>query len=441
MTDAELLAKVKSGLGITGTFQDATLQIYIDEVKAFMRSAGVPDDVIASEASVGCIMRGVADLWNYGAGNATLSDYFRYRLLQLRIVTADEKHLEKIDSYIYYSEYDELDYEAAKEFFKQYKPEVGACSAVINGDIVGRNYDWKYDERASFVVRTPAQNGRHAVLGVAAGTSKLTQQFVDSGRSSEDYEIVPFLLLDGINDEGLFCEINIVPAGDKGRTIGTNADKEDLCAIMIPRYVLDYASNITEAIALLSNRNVFAAYSDSLTEEFHFMLKDSTGRTVVIEFIENELVVIDEFIEDKPILTNLYLHEYDGTRETLTPYAMGIERQAILTDGFDSASSEIGMLNLMMSVWYSKAYSEDLYPIWYSEFNGNHSEPYGNLTKDSPPEAYEPILELVRGWFAEHKRNGKTWQTVHTSIYNLAEKKMTVIPQETGKMFSYKLGV
>lgn len=90
MTDAELLTKIKNGLGITGTFQDDTLQIYIDEVKAFMKGAGVPDGVIESEASVGCIMRGVADLWNYGAGNATLSDYFRYRLLQLRIETADE---------------------------------------------------------------------------------------------------------------------------------------------------------------------------------------------------------------------------------------------------------------------------------------------------------------------------------------------------------------
>ena len=41
MTDAELLTKIKSGLGITGTYQDATLQVYIDDVKAFMRSAGV----------------------------------------------------------------------------------------------------------------------------------------------------------------------------------------------------------------------------------------------------------------------------------------------------------------------------------------------------------------------------------------------------------------
>lgn len=90
MTDAELLAKVKNGLGITGDYQDNTLEIYIADVKAFMKSAGVKEDVVNGHASVGCIMRGVADLWNYGSGNATLSDYFRMRLVQLKAETVDE---------------------------------------------------------------------------------------------------------------------------------------------------------------------------------------------------------------------------------------------------------------------------------------------------------------------------------------------------------------
>ena len=84
MTDTELLEKIKSGLGITGAFQDATLKVYIDEIKAFMKSAGVAQSVIKSEVSVGCIMRGVSDLWNYGSGNTSLSEYFKQRVIQLR---------------------------------------------------------------------------------------------------------------------------------------------------------------------------------------------------------------------------------------------------------------------------------------------------------------------------------------------------------------------
>lgn len=89
MTDNELLNQVKNALNITGTFQDNTLTVYINEVKGFMKSAGIPQSVIDSEASVGCIARGVSDLWNFGAGGGKLSDYFRLRMLQLRIDTSD----------------------------------------------------------------------------------------------------------------------------------------------------------------------------------------------------------------------------------------------------------------------------------------------------------------------------------------------------------------
>lgn len=92
MTDAELLTKIKNGLGITGDFQNDTLQVYVDEVKAFMQSAGVKPAVVNSAAAVGCIMRGVADLWNYGSGNARLSEYFKQRVIQLKKAETPEEN-------------------------------------------------------------------------------------------------------------------------------------------------------------------------------------------------------------------------------------------------------------------------------------------------------------------------------------------------------------
>lgn len=89
MTDAELLEKVKSGLGITGTYQDETLKIYIDEVEEYLLDAGVNPKILSSPAAVGVITRGVSDLWNYGAGDAKLSEYFMQRASQLRLVKPD----------------------------------------------------------------------------------------------------------------------------------------------------------------------------------------------------------------------------------------------------------------------------------------------------------------------------------------------------------------
>lgn len=78
---ANTLGDVKKALGITGNYQDETLTQYIDEVKAFLVDAGVPE----ARQTSGVIARGVADLWNYGAGDGTLSSYFMVRATQLAI--------------------------------------------------------------------------------------------------------------------------------------------------------------------------------------------------------------------------------------------------------------------------------------------------------------------------------------------------------------------
>lgn len=85
MTEEELLAKIKNGLGITGSYQDETLKVYIEEVKSFMVMAGVKQSVVDSSKSIGCILRGVADLWNYGSGNVKFSEYFIQRVIQLSV--------------------------------------------------------------------------------------------------------------------------------------------------------------------------------------------------------------------------------------------------------------------------------------------------------------------------------------------------------------------
>jgi hypothetical protein len=86
IAEAELLSKVKQSLNIMGEQFDTTLQLYIDEVKMYLMSAGVSSAVVGSTLAVGCIARGVADMWNYGNGDTKLSEYFYQRAEQLRNV-------------------------------------------------------------------------------------------------------------------------------------------------------------------------------------------------------------------------------------------------------------------------------------------------------------------------------------------------------------------
>ena len=73
------LSDIKQALGITGDYQDDTLQVYFDEVVAFLTDAGVSSANITS----GLVARGVADLWNYGGTEGKLSEYFMQRATQL----------------------------------------------------------------------------------------------------------------------------------------------------------------------------------------------------------------------------------------------------------------------------------------------------------------------------------------------------------------------
>lgn len=83
LTEEQLLRKVKNALGITGDYQDDTLEVYIDEVKDILLDSGVRATVVESDKAVGAISRGVSDLWNLGAGGGALSPAFYQRVIQL----------------------------------------------------------------------------------------------------------------------------------------------------------------------------------------------------------------------------------------------------------------------------------------------------------------------------------------------------------------------
>ena len=78
-----LLESIKTALGITGSYLDGTIRIYIDEVNRYLVDAGMPTEKVNTDETIGIVARGVADLWNYGAGDGKLSTYFMQRAIQL----------------------------------------------------------------------------------------------------------------------------------------------------------------------------------------------------------------------------------------------------------------------------------------------------------------------------------------------------------------------
>lgn len=335
------------------------------------------------------------------------------------------EELDNIEPYLYEIAYENLDYEYAKKYFKK-KEEIvlGGCSAASMGNKVVRNYDWKYNNEASFLIRTKN------TLGVGGSVAALTEDFVESGAYNVAYKILPFMLQDGINEAGLFCEINVVPANNNFPSIPTKDEREEICDVMLVRYILDKFKSVNEAVNYI--KKYVKIYNILGDYEVHYMLKDA-DTTVVLEVVDGIVEVIDSNVSTN---FNLYGVEFneDGTvntpataNEGLLPianyiqdYGTGLERWNII-----KKFSGDDLKDLMVALYYSNAYKEDA--GWYSEFVG------GNITVNTPSddEDFQARVEEYRqAWEERDRESGDVWHTVHSCIYDLGEKSIKVYNQE-----------
>lgn len=83
-----MLDQVKKLLGITGKFQDETIQGWIAEIKQLMIDGGIPSSIVNDVKSAGVIARGIDDVYFQ---KTDLSNYFWQRATQLAYKDGDKK--------------------------------------------------------------------------------------------------------------------------------------------------------------------------------------------------------------------------------------------------------------------------------------------------------------------------------------------------------------
>lgn len=335
-----------------------------------------------------------------------------------------------------------------------------ACSSARIGNFYGRNLDWYETEGVDVLIRVKkTTKAKYSSIGVATSTD-ISKDMMNRKVFNDYFALLPFRTMDGINEAGVAINTNVVPLGDKlkgqlteNHTTGTNPGKENLFISAAVRYVLDNAGSVDEAIELLQNKNVYGVKD----KECHLMINDAE-KTVIVEFIGNEMNVINCSTDgsDLPaIMTNFYITGYDGNtdniilednfgtiNDTLTDHAAGLERYKILYDGINKVSSMQDMAKLMKSVWYSQAYKDSTSPRWYSEFAADYRYMgypdvtlYMDNTNGEQKGWFDFAFEVSKGIYQNAKsqpvKNGTIWITTHTTIYDLANKEILVIPRES----------
>lgn len=345
----------------------------------------------------------------------------------------------KIADYLYEYEAEDYGTEAPTALLTDDGPVNFGCSAVRNGNFYGRNLDLSINEICEFVIRTKATETRkHASIGVSNPVFiNLTNEIVEAGLSEEQLKFIPWMTMDGVNDAGLACNINVVNMYDieKNMHSHTNPGKPQIMVMLLVRALLDNCGSVEEAKEFIMNHDI-VPIPHELGEMWdgHIMIADAEN-TVIVEFTGEKGSEV-KFIETN-IMTNFYNHLYEAAGG-YPQHACGVERYEILKANYEGSNTMQGMWELMKKVQYTQAYKESTEPFWCSEYYDvipsfdEQSREY--WTKEKVLEQEMPAIEVEA--YKVYEETGKydpelnLWFTAHNSVYDIANRILWVTIRE-----------
>ncbi|MDE6601387.1 MAG: linear amide C-N hydrolase [Lachnospiraceae bacterium] len=206
------------------------------------------------------------------------------------------------------------------------------CSTISventdGGYYFGRNFDWNKCD-AMMVASYPSDG--------YASFSTVNVDFIRQGAGLASHFLSDEMLtvaalyapLDGMNEKGLCVSVNMIQDSD---TIAQNTEKPDITTTTAIRLLLNRAADVDEAVELLRQYDFHA----SMGYMVHLAIADSTGRSVAVEYVNNEMNVIET-----PILTNFYLSEGEkngiGTSQSHTRFEIleqTLEERPVMDSG------------------------------------------------------------------------------------------------------------
>lgn len=203
------------------------------------------------------------------------------------------------------------------------------CTAFVSVDenkdvIFARNFDFDY---APFMqIYTNPDNGYASVSTVNlsyAGYDK--ENLPTSGIGINNFLTLaaPYLPFDGMNEKGVCMALLAVPEVQ----MVNDPNKITLNTTTAIRLVLDKAASVDEAIELLNQYNIY--FSGDV--ECHFLIADATGKSVIVEYYDGGLQVV-ESDKDYQIASNFVAYDGLNIGEGFTEFERYNEVEKVLIE-------------------------------------------------------------------------------------------------------------
>ncbi len=173
------------------------------------------------------------------------------------------------------------------------------CSTISSlgtNKLFGRNFDWNHCN--ALIIQSKPPTGYASISTVNMDFIQTSAGFLLDLLPDNIKTIAAlYAPLDGMNEKGLCVAVNMI---SDNTTIEQNSNKPDITTTTAIRLLLDKAANVEETIALLQQYDMHA----SMGMMVHFAISDVSGKSVAVEYINNEMVVTET-----PVLTNFYVSE------------------------------------------------------------------------------------------------------------------------------------
>lgn len=178
-------------------------------------------------------------------------------------------------------------------------PTIGCSSFTCvteDGDrLFGRNYD--FSQTTSMIVHTnPGGNRYSSISSVDLQFLGITEgKEIDGLLNTLITLAAPYAPLDGVNEKGVSCGIYMSYQGDRIQdegeeyqyeVVATNqdTDKPDITSTTMLRMVLDYADSVESAVEMIKKYDLH----DSASTSFHYMIADASGKSAILEWVEQD---------------------------------------------------------------------------------------------------------------------------------------------------------
>lgn len=216
-----------------------------------------------------------------------------------------------------------------------------ACSTFFaktpeNGYILGRNLDNQTTDLA--VVKTSPKDGYSSVSVVNLSFLGYNETYTPDKLADRINTLATaYFPLDGVNEKGLAIGVLQLQAPATAQDNG----KPDVGTTLAIRAMLDNCKDVDEAISFLESVDMYAAAQGC----YHFQIADANGKSVVVSYVNNEMVVTEE-TDGFIAATNFYLHDvpFEYEKQGLDRYEI-LKNELTVKKSVLSAEEGMNLLN------------------------------------------------------------------------------------------------